>query len=96
MQHELQTYMHMIRTISDLTCNNSKHNMQCKFRNNLNIQHDNRTNNLISENKTSNKSKNPAPVYEGRIAYLWLRRLERSREFLLERAYTNIKCIRLI
>ena len=67
-----------------------------KFRNNSSIQHDTRTNNLISESKTSNKSKNPTPVYEGRIAYLWLGRLEGSREFLLDRVYTYITHLRLI
>ena len=53
-----------------------------------NIQHDNRINNLIPENETSNKSKNPAPDFEERIAFLWFGHLERSRKVLLDRIYT--------
>ena len=47
-------------------------------------------NNLISENEISNKSKNSAPDYEERISRLRFRRLERSREILLNRAYAYI------
>ena len=54
----------------------------------INIQHNNRINNLIPENKVSNKSKNPAPDFEERIAFLWFGRLERSRKVLLDRIYT--------
>ena len=43
--------------------------------------------NLISEYKSSNKSKNPAPDYEERNASSRFGRLERSREILLDRAY---------
>ena len=54
------------------------------------IQHDKRINSLIPENEISNKSKNPAPVYDERTAYLWIRRLEMSRKVLPDRAYTYI------
>ena len=47
-------------------------------------------NNLIPENEISNKSKNPAPDFEERIAFLRFERLERSRKVLLNRAYAYI------
>ena len=56
----------------------------------INIQHDKRIHSLIPENKVSNKSKNPAPDFEERIAFLRFGRLERSRKLLLNRAYTYI------
>ena len=52
--------------------------------------------NLIPENETSNKSKNPAPDYDERTAKLRIRRLEVSREFLIDRAYTYITRIHLV
>ena len=53
-------------------------------------QHDKRIHSLIPENKVSNKSKNPAPGYDERTAYLWIRRLEVSRKVLLDRVYAYI------
>ena len=53
-------------------------------------QHDKRINSLIPENEISNKSKNPAPDYDERTVKLRIRRLEVSREFLLDWAYTYI------
>ena len=44
--------------------------------------------NLIPENETDNKSKNPAPEYEKRIVLVWFGRLDRSRKVLLNWAYT--------
>jgi hypothetical protein len=88
--------MHMIHTIQIMQ--QSTYNMNSKVCNkqafNMTIEKDN----LISENETSNKSKNPAPDYEKRIALLWFGRLERSRKILLNRAYTyiNIYIIDLI
>jgi len=46
--------------------------------------------NLIPENETDNKSKNPAPVGCRRTARLWIRRLEGIHVLLLDRAYTYI------
>ena len=68
------------------------HNNQHEFQimQQSNTQHDNRKDNLISENETSNKSKNPAPDYEERISHLRFRRLERSRKILFNRAYAYI------
>ena len=43
-----------------------------------------------SEYKISNKSRNPAPVYDERISRLRFGRLEWSRKILLNRAYTYI------
>src|ERR1035438_8830591 len=51
-------------------------------------QHDKRIHSLIPENKVSNKSKNPAPDFEERIAFLRFERLERFRKVLLDRIYT--------
>src|SRR5664279_3479128 len=65
-------------------CNNS-HNYKYAT---IKIQHDKRIHSLIPENKVSNKSKNPAPDFEERIAFLWFGRLERSRKVLLDRIYT--------
>ena len=80
--------MHMIHTIT--TMQQSTYNMNSKVCNkqafNMTIEKDN----LISENETSNKSKNPAPFYEERISRLRFRRLERSRGILLDRAYAYI------
>ena len=56
-------------------------------------QHDKRIRSLIPENKVSNKSKNPAPDFEERIAFLWFGRLERSRKVLLDRVYTYFTCM---
>ena len=67
-------------------CNNS-HNYNYAT---INIQHDKRINNLIPENKVSNKSKNLAPGYEERISQLWFGHLERSSKILLNRAYAYI------
>ena len=53
-------------------------------------QHDKRIHSLIPENKVSNKSKNSAPGYDERTAYLWIRRLEVSRKVLLDRVYAYI------
>ena len=53
-------------------------------------QHDKRIHSLIPENKVSNKSKNPAPGYDERTAYLWIRRLEVSSKVLLDRVYAYI------
>ena len=66
--------MHMIQTIS-IYAINKQFNMTNEY-------------NLISEYKTSDKSKNPAPDYDERTAYLRIRRLEMSRKFLLDRADT--------
>ena len=46
-----------------------------------------------SEYKISNKSRNPAPDFEERIAFLWFGRLERSRKVLLDRVYTYFTCM---
>ena len=59
-------------------CNNQTYNMTIEKEN------------LISENETSNKSKNPAPGYDERTAYLWIRRLEVSCKVLLDRVYAYI------
>ena len=53
-------------------------------------QHDKRIHSLIPENKVSNKSKNPAPGYDERTAYLWIRRLGMSRGVVLNQAYIDI------
>ena len=53
-------------------------------------QHDKRLHSLIPKNKVSNKSKNPAPGYDERTAYLWIRRLEMSSKILLDRVYAYI------
>ena len=78
--------MHMIHKISIMQ--QSTYNMNSKVCNkqafNMTIEKDN----LISENETSNKSKNPAPDYEERISHLWFERIERSRKILLNQAYT--------
>jgi hypothetical protein len=68
--------MHMIHTISIMQ--QSTYNMTIE------------KSNLIHKDETSNKSKNPAPDYEERISRLRFRRLGRSREILLNRAYAYI------
>ena len=68
----------------------STYNMNSKLCNNQTYNMTIEKDNLISENKISNKSKNPAPYYEERIAHLSFGRLERSRKLLLNRAYTYI------
>ena len=76
--HKFQIMQQSTINMNSKLCNNQTFNMT--------IEKDN----LISENETSNKSKNPAPDYEESISRLRFRRLERSRGILLNRAYAYI------
>ena len=80
--------MHMIHTIQIMQ--QSTYNMNYKLCNNQAFDMTIEKENLIPENETSNKSKNPAPDYEELIAILRFKRLERSRKVLLNRAYAYI------